>query len=226
MMEAGSHDLLQLLNVLRVRLPGRCTTEVGSSEPRRSPRGAAHVLVHTPKDVGLRQSQRRIRVGGLRHVAAARLDAPLKRLSGAGGYCGIRRAPADSRQASAADDSADRQREVVRIAAMRVARGAVGRSGEAVRGEHQLHSAATCASWCAALDSGGALTVLEAGSSGRSGPPLHIHSAQEETIHVLDGELRWRLGDEVQSAGTGTFVFIPRGLRTASRWWASVRRGC
>jgi quercetin dioxygenase-like cupin family protein len=66
-------------------------------------------------------------------------------------------------------------------------------------------------------DSGGALTVLEVANPAGQGPPLHVHTAQDETIHVLDGELRWRLGDEVQSAGPGTYVFIPRGPPTASR---------
>ena len=61
-------------------------------------------------------------------------------------------------------------------------------------------------------DSGGALTALEVANPVGQGPPLHVHPAQDETVLVLDGELRWRLGDEVQSAGPGAFVFIPRGL--------------
>jgi quercetin dioxygenase-like cupin family protein len=60
-------------------------------------------------------------------------------------------------------------------------------------------------------DSGGALTALEVANPAGQGPPLHVHTAQDETIFVLDGELRWRLGDEVQLAGAGAFVFIPRG---------------
>jgi quercetin dioxygenase-like cupin family protein len=54
--------------------------------------------------------------------------------------------------------------------------------------------------------------VLEVANPPGQGPPLHVHTAQDETIQVLDGELRWRLGDEVQSAGPGAFVFVPRGL--------------
>ena len=61
-------------------------------------------------------------------------------------------------------------------------------------------------------DSGGALTALEVANPPGQGPPLHVHSAQDEAIHVLDGEVRWRLGDEVQSTGPGAYVFIPRGL--------------
>jgi oxalate decarboxylase/phosphoglucose isomerase-like protein (cupin superfamily) len=50
-------------------------------------------------------------------------------------------------------------------------------------------------------DSGGALTALEVANPPGQGPPLHVHTAQDEAIHILDGELRWRLGDEVQSTG-------------------------
>jgi hypothetical protein len=52
-------------------------------------------------------------------------------------------------------------------------------------------------------DSGGALTALEVINPPGQGPPLHVHTAQDETIHVLDGELRWPLGEEVLSAGPG-----------------------
>jgi quercetin dioxygenase-like cupin family protein len=61
-------------------------------------------------------------------------------------------------------------------------------------------------------DSGGALTALEVANPPGQGPPLHVHTAQDETIHVLDGELRWRLGDDLRSTGPGAYVFIPRGL--------------
>jgi quercetin dioxygenase-like cupin family protein len=61
-------------------------------------------------------------------------------------------------------------------------------------------------------DSGGALTALEVANPVGEGPPLHVHAAEDETIHLLDGEIRWRLGDDLQSAGPGAYVFIPRGL--------------
>jgi quercetin dioxygenase-like cupin family protein len=59
--------------------------------------------------------------------------------------------------------------------------------------------------------SGGALTALEVRNPPGSGPPLHLHREQEETIYVLEGEIRWRLGDGLTTSGPGTFVFIPRG---------------
>jgi quercetin dioxygenase-like cupin family protein len=55
-----------------------------------------------------------------------------------------------------------------------------------------------------------ATTVLETEAAAGEGPPLHLHAAQDEWLYVLDGSFRVRLGDDVASAETGTFVFIPR----------------
>ena len=43
------------------------------------------------------------------------------------------------------------------------------------------------------------------------GPPLHTHEAQDESWYVLEGELRFKLGDTMQAAPAGSFVFVPRG---------------
>jgi quercetin dioxygenase-like cupin family protein len=58
---------------------------------------------------------------------------------------------------------------------------------------------------------GGALTVVEATAAPGEGPPLHVHRDQDETIYVLDGRYRVRLGEQDLDAPTGAFVFIPRG---------------
>lgn len=60
--------------------------------------------------------------------------------------------------------------------------------------------------------SNGALAALEAINPPGEGPPLHIHTREDECVYVLDGELRWKLGDEISVTGPGGFVFIPRGL--------------
>src|SRR5436309_3054117 len=44
------------------------------------------------------------------------------------------------------------------------------------------------------------------------GPPLHRHTREEGWVYVLEGELRWKLGEELRVAPTGSSVFIPRGL--------------
>ena len=56
-----------------------------------------------------------------------------------------------------------------------------------------------------------ALTVFENVIAPGDGPPFHTHAGEDESWYVLDGELRFRLGDEVASAAAGSFVFVPRG---------------
>ena len=46
-----------------------------------------------------------------------------------------------------------------------------------------------------------------------SGPAtLHVHHADDEAWHVLEGELTFRYADRTQVAGPGTTVFVPAGL--------------
>lgn len=44
-----------------------------------------------------------------------------------------------------------------------------------------------------------------------SGPPPHIHSREEESFLVLEGEMTFRLGEERIVAGQGTFLNMPVG---------------
>jgi quercetin dioxygenase-like cupin family protein len=64
-----------------------------------------------------------------------------------------------------------------------------------------------------AEDTGGALAVLdghffEAGY----GPPLHVHSREDEAMYVLEGQIRFRVGDEEFVSGPGSLVWQPRGI--------------
>jgi quercetin dioxygenase-like cupin family protein len=60
--------------------------------------------------------------------------------------------------------------------------------------------------------SNGALAAIEAVNSPGDGPPLHVHNREDETVYILEGEFRLKLGDDLSTAGPGSFVFIPRGL--------------
>jgi quercetin dioxygenase-like cupin family protein len=60
--------------------------------------------------------------------------------------------------------------------------------------------------------SDGSLAVLEVANSPGDGPPLHVHTREDETAYVLAGEVRWKLGDESFSSGPGSFIFIPKGV--------------
>ena len=43
-------------------------------------------------------------------------------------------------------------------------------------------------------------------------PPLHVHSREEEAFYVLEGEIDFQVGDQIQTATPGSFVFAPRGI--------------
>ena len=58
---------------------------------------------------------------------------------------------------------------------------------------------------------GGSLTALENVIPPGQGPPLHSHAAEDEAWYVIEGELRFKLGDQVRHAPAGSFVFVPRG---------------
>ena len=58
----------------------------------------------------------------------------------------------------------------------------------------------------------GACTVLESIAAPMSGPPLHVHEADDEAVHVIEGTLRFRCGTNKFDAPSGTSVRIPRGL--------------
>jgi mannose-6-phosphate isomerase-like protein (cupin superfamily) len=66
--------------------------------------------------------------------------------------------------------------------------------------------------------SGGALGVLEGRFFEEGyGPPLHVHRHEDEAMYVLDGQIRFRVGDEELVAGPDTWVWQPRGVPHAFR---------
>jgi mannose-6-phosphate isomerase-like protein (cupin superfamily) len=60
---------------------------------------------------------------------------------------------------------------------------------------------------------GGALTAVENVIAPGDGPPAHVHAAEDEFWWVVEGDLRFLLGDEIATTTTGSFVFVPRGTR-------------
>jgi quercetin dioxygenase-like cupin family protein len=60
--------------------------------------------------------------------------------------------------------------------------------------------------------SGGALAVIATEIVPGEGPPLHVHANEEEVLYVLEGDFRFRFGDEIASAPAGSLMFIPRGV--------------
>ena len=60
-------------------------------------------------------------------------------------------------------------------------------------------------------DTAGKYATFEAIVPPGSGPPPHIHSREEESFLVLEGEMTFQLGEERIVAGEGTFLNMPAG---------------
>jgi quercetin dioxygenase-like cupin family protein len=58
-------------------------------------------------------------------------------------------------------------------------------------------------------DTGGALDYFIVEVAPHGGPPLHVHHKQEETIHVLKGRFKVRIGDELFQLKEGGFAYLP-----------------
>jgi len=59
---------------------------------------------------------------------------------------------------------------------------------------------------------GGVYTLHEIRVSPNNGPPPHIHSREDESFFVLEGEVDFQVGDEKITARPGTFIQGPRGI--------------
>lgn len=58
-------------------------------------------------------------------------------------------------------------------------------------------------------DTAGAFDYFIVEVAPRGGPPLHVHHTQEETIHVLKGHFKIRIGDDVVYCKEGGFAYLP-----------------
>ena len=60
----------------------------------------------------------------------------------------------------------------------------------------------------ASAETGGALTAMEMTMPAGMGPPPHTHPGTE-SVYVLEGTLRYHIGDETIEGGPGSFFHIP-----------------
>lgn len=61
-------------------------------------------------------------------------------------------------------------------------------------------------------DTNGHWAMFELHSRAKTGPALHIHFDQDETVSILEGEYLYQIGDEKRRFKTGDTIFIPRGI--------------
>ena len=59
-------------------------------------------------------------------------------------------------------------------------------------------------------ETGGALGLAEVHFNAGMATPLHVHHREDEAFYILDGEIRFRRGDDEFTGGPGDFVFGPR----------------
>src|SRR5436309_9204123 len=58
-------------------------------------------------------------------------------------------------------------------------------------------------------DTNGAFDYFIVQVAPHGGPPLHVHHLQEETIHVLKGRFKIRIGDAIYLVDEGGFAYLP-----------------
>ena len=57
-----------------------------------------------------------------------------------------------------------------------------------------------------------AVSVLRHRAPFGDSPPLHIHLTEDEIFYMLEGQVRFRLGDTERKAAAGDTVFAPKGI--------------
>lgn len=60
-------------------------------------------------------------------------------------------------------------------------------------------------------ESTNSLFQFEATVPPNGGPPPHVHSEEEETFYIVEGELEFQIDDKYHIASKGDFVYIPPG---------------
>lgn len=58
----------------------------------------------------------------------------------------------------------------------------------------------------------GRVSVTEFWMPPRFGPPLHVHHAEDELLHILEGSVRVACGDTDVVLEPGGFAYLPRGV--------------
>jgi len=56
------------------------------------------------------------------------------------------------------------------------------------------------------------VSVLEHQARLGDSPPLHVHHDEDEIFHIIDGEVRFRVGDDDLRAMTGDTLLAPKGV--------------
>jgi quercetin dioxygenase-like cupin family protein len=77
------------------------------------------------------------------------------------------------------------------------------------------------------------ISVMETLAPHGDSPPLHVHHTEDETFHLLQGQLRVRAGDTDVTIAAGETLLAPKRVphtyrvesREGARWLVITRRG-
>lgn len=58
----------------------------------------------------------------------------------------------------------------------------------------------------------GPFAMIEKNNKEGAGVPLHVHTREDETFYVCEGEVTFQVGEIEILAPTGTTVYLPRGV--------------
>jgi quercetin dioxygenase-like cupin family protein len=61
-------------------------------------------------------------------------------------------------------------------------------------------------------DGSDGISLLKQRASQGDSSPLHIHHDEDEVFHVLEGEVRYRVGDQERRASAGETLLTPKGI--------------
>src|SRR3974377_1776417 len=67
-------------------------------------------------------------------------------------------------------------------------------------------------------DTGGVVSAVESHDLRGGGPPPNIHSREDETFQVIEGEYEFTVGGNSFVARKGTTIFAPRGIPHTYRY--------
>ncbi|MGH9351278.1 MAG: cupin domain-containing protein [Terriglobia bacterium] len=66
--------------------------------------------------------------------------------------------------------------------------------------------------WVAEAEGKDGLSVLEHRLPFGDSPPLHIHQREDEIFHILEGEFRLQIGNDIRRYEPGAIVLAPKGV--------------
>lgn len=59
-------------------------------------------------------------------------------------------------------------------------------------------------------DTDGSLALFEHTGNAKGGPPLHVHHLQDEIFFIVEGEYRFKVGEDNHHLKKGDSIFLPR----------------